>query len=274
MSMLAPRVDNRRYFAPLLVALIALAWVALVAWGESPYGRFLRHDELANVDIGLNAESFGVMAVFVAGWTVMTIAMMLPTSLPLFTMFQRLVRRREDSGLLLALLIAGYLVTWSAFGLAAHMGDAVLHLGVDRWHWLDDNSQYIAGATVLLAGVYQFTPLKYKCLDQCRSPMSFITGHWHGSRERIESFKLGVHHGVFCVGCCWSLMLLMFAVGTGNIAWMLGLGAVMAVEKNMPWGRRLSVPLGVALVAAGFAVLIFAGGAACAHGAADCGAPH
>src|SRR5574342_1011713 len=103
MSMLAPRVDNRRYFAPLLVALIALAWVALVAWGESPYGRFLRHDELANVDIGLNAESFGVMAVFVAGWTVMTIAMMLPTSLPLFNLFQRLVRRREDSGLLLAL---------------------------------------------------------------------------------------------------------------------------------------------------------------------------
>ena len=270
MSAFAPRVDSRRYFAPLLIALIALAWLALFAWGESPYGRFLRHDELANVDIGPNGESLGVMAVFVAGWTLMTIAMMLPTSLPLFTLFQRLVRHREDRGLLLALLILGYLAIWSAFGLAAHLGDAVLHLGIARWHWLDDNSQYIAGATVLLAGVYQFTPLKYKCLDQCRSPMSFITGHWHGSRERTESFKLGVHHGIFCVGCCWSLMLLMFAVGTGSIAWMLGLGAVMAVEKNLPWGRRLSAPLGLALIAVGFAVLIFAGGAACAHTAGDC----
>ncbi len=272
--MLAPRVDNRRYFAPLLVALIALAWLALYAWGESPYGRFLRHDELAEIDIGLNAESFGLMSVFVAGWTVMSIAMMLPTSLPLFTLFQRLVRRRDDSGLLLALLIAGYLAIWSAFGLAAHMGDALLHLGVGRWHWLDDNSQYIAGATVLVAGVYQFTPLKYKCLDQCRSPMSFITSHWQGSRERTESFKLGIHHGLFCVGCCWSLMLLMFAVGVGNIAWMLALGAVMAIEKNMPWGRRLSAPLGAALITAGFAVLIFAGDAACAHTVAECGAPH
>ena len=270
MTALAPRVDNRRYFVPLLVALIALAWLALFVWGESPYGRFLRHDELAHVNIGLNAQSAGVMAVFVLGWTVMTIAMMLPTSLPLITLFQRLVRRREDSALLLTLLITGYLVTWAALGLAAHMGDAGLHFTVDHWHWLDDRSQYIAGVTVLMAGVYQFTPLKYKCLDECRSPMSFITGHWHGSRERIESFKLGVHHGIFCVGCCWSIMLLMFAVGTGNIAWMLALGTVMAVEKNMPWGRKLSVPLGITLLAAGAAVLILSGGAACAHTAAGC----
>ena len=240
----------------MLVALVALAWIAIFAWGESPYARFLRHDELAHVDVGLNAGSAGLMAVFVLGWTVMTIAMMLPTSLPLFTLFQRLVRRRADSGLLLALLIAGYLVTWSAFGLAAHMGDAVIHLGVDRWRWLDDNSQYIAGATVLMAGVYQFTPLKYKCLDQCRSPMSFITSHWHGSGERIESFKLGIHHGVFCVGCCWSLMLLMFIVGMGNVAWMLLLGAVMAIEKNVSWGRHLSAPLGGGLIATAIAVLI------------------
>ncbi len=96
MTAFAPRVDNRRYFLPLLVALIALAWVALFAWGESPYSRFLRHDEFAHVDIGLNAESAGVMAVFVLGWTVMTIAMMLPTSLPLFNLFQRLFQQEFD----------------------------------------------------------------------------------------------------------------------------------------------------------------------------------
>src|SRR5438034_10440218 len=81
--MFVPRVDNRPYFAPLLLALIAIAWVSLFIWGESPYGRFLSHDELGHVDIGLNAEGAGIALVFVAGWTVMTIAMMLPTSLPL-----------------------------------------------------------------------------------------------------------------------------------------------------------------------------------------------
>jgi predicted metal-binding membrane protein len=263
--MLAPRVDNRPYFAPLLVSLIAVAWIALWAWGESPFGRFLDHGEFARVDAGLNWPTLGLMAVFIGGWTLMIFAMMLPTSLPLFTLFRRLVSRREDGLLLVTLLIAGYLAVWSAFGALAHGGDAVLHSGVAQWHWLEDRTWAIAGAVLLLAGVYQFTPLKYICLDKCRSPISFITEHWHGSGERRHSFLLGVHHGLFCLGCCWSLMLLMLVVGIGSIGWMLLLGAVMAIEKNMPWGRRLSAPLGVALIAAGFGVLAFAAPEACAH---------
>jgi predicted metal-binding membrane protein len=77
---------------------------------------------------------------------------------------------------------------------------------------------------VLAAGLYQFTPLKYRCLDKCRSPLSFIIGHWRGSQEKTQAFRLGAHHGLFCVGCCWSLMLLMFAVRAGNLGWMLVLG--------------------------------------------------
>jgi predicted metal-binding membrane protein len=268
--MLAPRVDNRPYFAPLLVALIVLAWLALIAWGESPYGRFLDHDQLGEIEIGLNWEAAGLMAVFVTGWTVMTIAMMLPTSLPLVTLFRRLVRRRADAALLVVLLIAGYLAIWSFFGLLAHLGDAALHASVNRWHWLDDNSQLVAGVTLLMAGVYQFTPLKYMCLDKCRSPFTFITEHWHGGGERLQALKLGVHHGLFCIGCCWSLMLLMFAVGIGNVAWMLALGTVMAVEKNVSWGRHASAPLGVALIVAGVAVLALASPDVCAHTGENC----
>ena len=268
--MFVTRTNHRTYFLPALLALVALAWLALVVWGQSPYGRFLDHSQLAEIDLGPNGGSAGLIALFVTGWTVMTIAMMLPTSLPLFTLFRRLIQRRADSAVLTALLIGGYLVIWTLFGFAAHLGDAGLHAAVDRWHWLDDNSRFIAGATVLVAGVYQFTPLKYMCLDKCRSPMSFITEHWHGSGERWESFRLGVHHGLFCVGCCWSLMLLMFAVGVGNIGWMLALGAVMAVEKNMPWGRRISAPLGVALIMGGIAVLALAGPEACAHTGGPC----
>ena len=268
--MFVPRVDSRRYFAPLLVALIAIAWLALFAWGESPYGRFLSHDELGDVSIGLNAEGVGLALVFVGGWTVMTFAMMLPTSLPLITMFEKMVRPRADGLLLVALLLAGYIAIWTAFGAAVHTGDRTIHAAVNQFHWLEDNSYVIGAATLVLAGVYQFTPLKYMCLDKCRSPMSFITGHWRGGNERWQALKLGVHHGIFCVGCCWSLMLLMFAVGVGNVGVMLVLGAIMAVEKNMPWGRQLSAPLGVFLIVVGGALLMLGGPDVCAHDVGGC----
>jgi predicted metal-binding membrane protein len=86
--------------------------------------------------------------------------------------------------------------------------------------------------------------------------LSFVTEYWRGRAERRNAFLLGIHHGIFCVGCCWALMLLMFGVGVGNVAWMLGLGAVMAAEKNFPWGRKLSAPIGFALVGWGGLILI------------------
>ena len=265
--MFVPRVDNRPFFAPLLLALIALAWLALFVWGESPYGRFLSHDELGDVNIGLNGGGVGVALVFVAGWTVMTVAMMLPTSLPLITMFEKVVRRRDNRTLLVLLLLAGYLGIWTAFGAAVHTSDRAVHGLVTQFHWLEDNSYLIGAGTLVLAGAYQFTPLKYMCLDKCRSPLSFITQHWSGGNERWQALKLGVHHGIFCVGCCWLLMLLMFAVGVGNIGVMMLLGGVMAVEKNMPWGRKLSAPLGVLLLVAGATLLMLGGPEACAHDA-------
>jgi len=260
-----PRVQDRRLFTAALVALIVLAWVALFAWDQSPYARFLDHEELANIEIGLNSGALGFAAIFVAGWTVMTFAMMLPTSLPLIQMFQKMTRSRADHRTLVTLLIVGYLAVWAGFGVVAHLGDWVLHqVLVERWAWLDQHAWVIGGVTLLGAGVYQFTPLKYHCLEKCRSPFSFINQHWRGDREKTRSFLLGANHGIFCVGCCWSLMLLMFAVGIGNLGWMLVLGVIMAVEKNMPWGRRISAPLGAGLIAAGVGVLVFTAGDACA----------
>jgi predicted metal-binding membrane protein len=114
----------------------------------------------------------------------------------------------------------------------------------------------IGAATLILAGGFQFSRLKYRCLEKCRAPLSFVTEYWRGRAERRNAFWLGIHHGVFCVGCCWALMLLMFGVGVGNVAWMLGLGALMAAEKNLPWGRKLTAPLGVALIGLGGLLLI------------------
>lgn len=230
-----------------MVGLVVLTWASLLAWGSSPYARFLGHEEIGAVD-GFGGGYLAVVALFVAAWTLMTIAMMLPTSLPLVALFHSFVRRRPAQLRLVALLIAGYLGVWTLFGAGVHLGDRGVHAAVERVAWLDRNAWTIAAATVLLAGAYQFSPLKYLCLDKCRSPLAFIQQHWRGGRESVEAFRLGVRHGLFCLGCCWSLMLLMFAVGVGNVAWMLALGAVMAVEKNASWGRKLTTPLGALLL--------------------------
>ncbi len=251
-----PRVTDQRLFAGVMMALIACAWLALWVWGQSPYGRFLSHERLGDVSGGSDAPI--LMIVLVAGWALMTVAMMLPTSLPLVALFHTLVQRRPDAKRLVTVLIAGYLSVWVLFGLLVHLGDWALHEAIDRIPWLEANARMLGAAILVLAGIYQFTPLKYRCLDKCRSPLTFIMEHWQGSQEHAQAFRLGVRHGTFCVGCCWSLMLLMFAVGIGNLGWMLMLGTVMAVEKNMPWGRRISAPLGGVLLAWGFALVFMA----------------
>jgi predicted metal-binding membrane protein len=254
------RADTRQPLAVLIVALSALAWLALWLWGQSPYGRFLSHHNLDAI------RGSGALAlIFIAGWAVMVIAMMLPTSLPLITLFQAFVRQRSNRVPLVALLIAGYLAVWVLFGVLVYAGDWALHQTIDHSAWFAGYAWMLGALTLILAGVYQFTPLKYYCLDKCRSPMNFILGHWHGGDELQQAFALGVHHGLFCVGCCWSLMLLMFAVGAGSLGWMLLLGVVMAIEKNLPWGRRLSLPLGVALLVWGALVLLFGAPAEHAH---------
>jgi predicted metal-binding membrane protein len=246
------RVENRKLFFGLLLALVALAWVGLWLWGESPYGRFLDHSQLSEV----TREDASLLVFFVVGWTLMVFAMMLPTSLPLIALFHTMTRSRPDHKWLLALLITGYIGVWAWFGLVVHLGDLALHEIADQSAWLNANSWVFGAGVLMLAGAYQFTSLKYRCLDKCRSPFSFIMGHWTGKNQLSQPFRLGLHHGVFCIGCCWLLMLLMFAVGAGSIGWMLFLGALMAVEKNMPWGRRMSKPLGILLLAWGAALVV------------------
>jgi predicted metal-binding membrane protein len=228
-----------------LGAVVAAGWTALILWGASPWSRYLGHDGL---DHGADAAD---TVLFVGGWLLMTIAMMLPTTWPLLVTFQALISRRRQPGLLVLMLVAGYVVTWSVVGLLLHTGDRFVHGAVDAVPWLGEHAGLISAGTVLVAGIYQFAPLKYRCLDECRSPLGFVLNNWRGTNERREAFMLGVRHGIFCVGCCWSLMLLMFAVGMGSLAWMFALGAVMAIEKNATWGRLLSRPLGIVLIGAG-----------------------
>lgn len=236
--------DDRRWYRLSLAGLVLAAWAALAAWGASPFAGLLGHR-----DAGGELPAAARLAVFVVGWTLMTVAMMLPSSLPLVNLFRRFTLRRPDRGRLLLLLGAGYLWVWGAFGLLAYLGDGLLHAAVEQLPALQAAAGGIAAALLLTAGVYQFTPLKTLCLEKCRSPYSFLVQHWSGKRPGRDAFRLGVRHGLFCVGCCWTLMLLMFAIGGANLGWMLALGALMAAERTTRWGRRLTRPLGAVLVA-------------------------
>jgi predicted metal-binding membrane protein len=246
---LSSPAGDRRVLLGTLGLLIGAAWLALWQLDSSPYGRYLHHETPAGLGGPLEAS------LFVGGWTLMIVAMMLPTTFPLLATFGALVARRGQPAVLVALVVAGYLVAWTAFGLVAWLGDRAVHASVDAIPWLAAYPQLILATTLAVAGLYQFSPLKYRCLEECRSPLGFIVARWQGRAERTESFRMGVAHGVFCIGCCWSLMLVMFAAGLGNLAWMFALAVITSIEKNAPWGRRLGRPLGVALIFAGLAVV-------------------
>ncbi len=244
-------------FPPLAAGLVIVSWASLLVWEASPYGRYLHHGDWTSPGLGgaiCGAVPGGGWLVpgvlYAGGWLLMTAAMMLPTTAPLIRLFDRMIADRRDRATLHALLIGGYLAAWIGFGVAAHLLDLSLHAVLASRTWIAFHPA-VPGAIILaLAGAFQFSALKYRCLDKCRTPIGFIAGHWHGPQPFLEAFRLGLAHGAYCVGCCWALMLLMFVVGTGSLGWMLLLGLIMAIEKNHPRGRRLAAPLGGTLLAA------------------------
>jgi predicted metal-binding membrane protein len=240
---------------PLVSGLVALSWLALWIWEQTPYGRYLDHGQWTEVGLAASLCRFlpdGPILLpallYVTGWLLMSAAMMLPTAFPLLSIFARLTAQRPDRGRLMALVVFGYLLVWGVFGLLVHGLDEGLHAAVAGVPWLTFNAWIVGVAVLAVAGAFQFSALKYHCLDKCRTPLSFVIEHWRGRGTRRQALLLGVHHGLFCAGCCWAIMLLMFVVGTGSVGWMLALGAVMAIEKNASWGRKLSAPLGISLL--------------------------
>ena len=244
--------DHRRLLAASIAILSAGAWLALSMSTSTDGSTHVHH----HAGAAAGAPPLVSMLFFVGSWTVMTIAMMLPTSLPVLTTFHTIAGERDDRTLLVALVVAGYLVTWAAFGASVHVAQLGLQQLALASRWLGEHAWITGGGILMIAGLYQFTPLKHRCLEKCRSPLSFVIEHWRGRDERQQAFQLGVHHGLFCVGCCWALMLLMFVVGTTDGAWMLVLAVVMAIEKNTRWGRRLGAPLGTALLGWGIVTLV------------------
>jgi predicted metal-binding membrane protein len=249
---------QKAVFTALFALLTIASWGALWAWSASPYARYLEHPGWGDIT-GLAAFCRSVavpVAAHVLAWVLMIAAMMLPTTYPLLLMFRRITAGRRDQARLLALVVAGFIAVWLGFGLLAHLLDAAVRYWVAQSNWAVAHG-WVLGAGVLAgAGAFQFSALKYRCLEACAAPFGFVASRWHGTRPAAEAMRIGIDHGVFCVGCCWALMLVMFVVGMGSLGWMLALAAAMAAEKNLPGGRRLRAPLGFGLLLGAAAQLV------------------
>jgi predicted metal-binding membrane protein len=209
----------------------------------------LHHDHLLG---GGHSPWVGVPA-FLLGWQLMVAAMMLPSAIPMLAAFRRASARDERPGAARAAFLGAYPLVWTAFGVVAFGGDAIFHRIVEAAPSLAARPWLIEGGVLVLAGLVQFTELKHRCLTQCRTPIGFLAQRYRpGVRG---AFAVGRSHGMFCVGCCWALMLVSFAVGLGSLVWMAELTALMVVERAVPGGDRVTAPAGFILVAFGALVL-------------------
>jgi predicted metal-binding membrane protein len=229
---------------PVPLAALVLAG-ALAAW-------IITVQRMRGMDAGPGTD-LGGLGWYVGIWVTMMAAMMLPSAAPMVLLFARVSGERAQRGqaelVPTWIFVAGYLAAWTAYGLVAYGAyRAVVSAGTDWLAW-ERSGRYVAGGALIAAGVYQLTPLKDVCLRHCRSPLHFIL---HGWREgRVGAVRMGFEHGAYCVGCCWGLMLALFALGVMSLFWMAVVAAAILVEKVAPQGERLARLFAVALVALG-----------------------
>jgi predicted metal-binding membrane protein len=197
-------------------------------------------------------------ALFLAAWQAMIAAMMLPSSLPLIRLFSVASAGAPARGRAIAAFLGGYALVWTAFGAVAFAADALLHRLIDQTAGLRAHQWVIVAALLALAGAVQFTPLKDRCLSQCRHPGAFLIRHYR--RGTSSAFALGRRHGLFCLGCCWALMLVMFVAGTASLIWMAALTALMVYEKTARHGNQVVPLTGIALLAWATLVLVHPAG--------------
>lgn len=196
----------------------------------------------------------------------MIIAMMLPTASSLLNAFARVVQGRRQHRMLMTLLVVGFILAWLATGIVFRVSGMAVNTLVNSNAWLSAHTRLLAAGAVGVAGLYQLTPLKNRCLTACRSPRGFIYRHWRGGRAGADTMRIGLAYGLSCVGCCWALMLVMFALGLASLAWMLALAAYMAIEKNTMLGGRLRIPMGIILLAIAATIALTAGSPTHVHG--------
>ena len=231
-----------------LVLGVALAtWIVTIA-------------SMRGMDAGPGTD-LGAVGWFVGVWVTMMAAMMLPAALPMIVGFSRVSAGRARSGradvVPTWIFLAGYLAIWTAYGLAAYgLFRSIQAAGPGFLAW-DAQGPVVAGAVIVAAGLYQLTPLKRACLRHCRTPLHFLL---HGWREgRLGALRMGMEHGTWCLGCCWGLMLILFALGAMSLLWMAVVAGIIFAEKVLPIGARLPRAFGACFVALGIWIALAPG---------------
>jgi predicted metal-binding membrane protein len=219
---------------PAIPLAIGASWTLIVAAQVTGAAAIVHHDGLLDAGLPLS------MAIILFGlsWQTMVMAMMLPTSLPMIRLFRMTSGTQPTQGRVLTAFLSGYALVWMIFGFVALGGDVVLHRFEDSSAWLSARPWLLPASALALAGMFQFTGLKDRCLRECRHPGPFLLRHYR--RGPGAALELGLRHGLFCLGCCWALMLLMFAVGVANLTWMAVLTALMVYEKTGRLGEWVS----------------------------------
>jgi predicted metal-binding membrane protein len=224
------------------------SWLLLAAASiRGVEGSHGSHDGMTNGgDLG------AAVTISLAAWTVMVVAMMLPSTMPMLGLFRTTAQGQPHPAGALASFIAGYLVVWTAFGAIALAAGAVLHVARTSSPWLDSHWWLAVAALVAAAGAFQFTGLRERCLHVCRHPFAYLLHRYRPGL--LNAVRTGADHGRFCLGCCWALMLLMVAVGLTDLAWMALLTAVMVYEKVGRFGERVARLAGATLLAAALVI--------------------
>jgi len=234
-----------------VIALAAWTWMIREARGMSVSGMC----ECVGMPLGGDAGadwSAGTLLPLFLMWAGMMVAMMLPSATPMILTFaavNRNRRRQERPYVPVTIFVAGYVAVWTAFSLVAAIAQWLLHRQALLSPAMASRSAWLGGALLLAAGLFQFTPLKHACLTQCRAPFDFIMTRWRESAG--GALRMGLEHGLFCAGCCWALMGLLFVAGVMNILWIAALSLIVGLEKLLPRGLWLSSATGVILTAWG-----------------------
>lgn len=241
---------------PTLVALgviVLLCWAWLVPMARDMYG------SMSGPAAWMMTSRWDAahLLLLLAMWVVMMVGMMLPSAAPTLLLYASVVRKSlpgANAPVLISAFTGGYLLIWMAFSVAATALQRVLSELLLLSSMMEMQNRTWAGALLVVAGTYQFTPLKGSCLQHCRSPAAFISQHWRA--DASGAVRMGVIHGLYCLGCCWALMLLLFVAGVMNLLWVALIAAFVFVEKLLPAARFTSHFAGGALIVAAAALLL------------------
>ena len=242
-----------------IVVLSSLAVITVLSWA---YVSSLASD-MQNMDITteiampqMQAWDVTDFALTFVMWAVMMVAMMTPSAAPMILMFAGVNRRRQKQQVPhvpTSVFLLGYLVVWAAFSVLATAAQWGLHAISLLSPMTVSTSPVLGGILLLIAGIYQWTPLKHACLSKCRSPLGFVLNEWR--EGRWGAFLMGIKHGSYCTGCCWSLMALLFVAGVMNLLWVAAIAGFILLEKVAPAGQRMGQAAGVLMVAGGVVLL-------------------